>query len=438
MSWPLPSWPWWVTLFFVAGVLGTVSVVVSLFFALGRRPRRFTLYEHPDVGSEAFLLGVSGVVNASLQRGGTARVLNNGVEIFPALLEALRGARRSINFMTYIWEPGKVSDAILDVLCERAQAGVQVRVMLDGMGAWRAPLKRFRELEAAGGRVRWFAAFRLGKIATFYKRNHRRAIVVDGRVGFTGGASVADKWMGDAQDEKHWRDIMVEVRGCLAGNMQSAFVQLWTNTTGEILIGDAFFPDEPEEAEHLPGEALARHVNVVSSPAQASHPLRVFFYTSFACAKESIYLTSAYFAPDRDTRQILMERARNGVDVRLLLPNHYTDAKVVRLAGHHYFEELLAAGVRIYEYQTTMIHAKMVVVDGKWSIVGSANMDIRSKELNQESVIGILDQEFGTQLVDTFFADLEQAREIRLLEWRQRAFVQKLAERFFVMFAEQY
>lgn len=435
----LPDWPWWVSLFFVIGVLATVSVIVSLFFALGRRPRRFTLYVHPDVTSEPFLQGVSGMVNAPLQEGGTARLLNNGVEIFPALLDALRKAERSINFMTYIWEKGKASDAILEVLMERARAGVNVRVMLDAMGALSAPKDRFEELEAVGGRVRWFQAFTLGKLTGFYKRNHRRAIVIDGKVAFTGGASVADKWLGDAEDEEHWRDIMVEMRGCLAGNLQSAFVQLWTNTTGEVLIGDDFFPPaDQQEQEDNPELKVSRHIHVLSSPAQASHPLRMFFWTSFACAKESIYLTSAYFAPDDETRKVLAERARAGVDVRLLLPNRFTDAKVVRLAGHAYFKALLEAGVRIYEYQTTMIHSKTVVVDGKWSIVGSANMDIRSKELNQESVVGLLDDEFGQQLVDTFFADLEQSKEIRLPEWERRGLLHRAAERFCVLFAEQY
>jgi cardiolipin synthase len=340
--------------------------------------------------------------------------------------------------MTYIWEPGKASDAILDVLEERARAGVHVRVMLDAMGAWGAPKERFQRLEEAGGRVRWFQALKLGKLTGFYKRNHRRAIVIDGKVGFTGGASVADQWLGDAESEEHWRDIMVEMRGCLAANLQSAFVQLWTNATGEVLIGDDFFPPADQQDRDEPSLHVSRHVSVISSPAQASHPLRMFFWTSFACARKSIYLTSAYFAPDDETRKALSERARAGVDVRLLLPNRFTDAKVVRWAGHAYYRELLEAGVRIYEYQTTMIHSKTVVVDGTWSIVGSANMDIRSKELNQESVIGLLDVEFGQQLVTTFFDDLEQAKEIGLAEWSKRGILARAAERFFLLFAEQY
>jgi cardiolipin synthase len=431
-------YPWWEAVFFFIGVAAVVGAFATLFLALGRRPRRFTLENRFPPGSKRFLDGVSGMLNVPLQTGGTARLLNNGDEIFPAILEALRGAERTINFMTYIWEKGEISDQVLAVLTERARAGVRVRVMLDGIGAWNAPHDGFKELEAAGGRVRWFNRIRLGKLTAFYRRNHRRAIVVDGKVAFTGGASVADMWLGNAEDREHWRDIMVEVRGCLAVNLQSAFTQLWANSTGELLMGDDYFPPT-EQAEEDPGaEGIARHVTVISSPAEGSHPLRVFYWTTLTCAQTSIHLTSAYFVPDRDMRRALAERARDGVDVRLLLPNKLTDVKIVRLAGHFYFTRLLEAGVRIYEYQPTMMHTKALVVDGTWSVVGSANMDIRSKELNQEAVIGIADAGFGKQLTDTFFADLQQSREIVLEEWKKRPIVARALERILVLFQEQY
>lgn len=430
--------PWWGLLFFCTGVLAVVWGFATLFLAAGRRPRRFTLYERPPAGGTRFLEGISGLLNLPLQKGGTARLLNNGDQIFPAILAALRSAERSINFMTYIWERGKISDEILNVLTERARAGVKVRVMLDGIGAWRAPNDRFDELENAGGRVRWFNPFRLGKLTAFYRRNHRRAIVVDGKVAFTGGASVGDKWMGNAQDRDHWRDIMIEVRGCLAVNLQSAFTQLWANSTGELLMGEDYFP-RSDAVEEVPGaDGVSRHVTVISSPAEGSHPLRVFYWTSLACARERIYVTSAYFVPDRDIRRVLAERARAGVDVRLLLPNRYTDVKIVRLAGHFYYRGLMEAGVRIYEYQTTMMHTKAMVVDGEWSIVGSANMDIRSKELNQEAVIGVADRGFARELTETFFADLSQSVEIRLNEWKRRPILSRALERIVVLFEEQY
>ncbi|HEU0076550.1 MAG TPA: phospholipase D-like domain-containing protein [Longimicrobiaceae bacterium] len=436
----LADYPWWITLFAVLGMLATVSVIVSLFTTFGRRPSDIWVSRAPEVGSDDFMAGISGTVNAPLLKGGSAKLLNNGSEIFPAMLKAFEEAQHTINFMAYIWEPGKVSDRILEVLCRKAKEGVEVRVMLDGMGGMRAPDEGIKRLTDAGGEVTWFRQLRPGKLTRFHKRNHRRAIIVDGKVGFTGGAAVGDKWLGDAGDEEEWRDMMVEVRGCVASNLQSAFTQLWSSVCGEILLGPTIYPpdDVAAEAEEGSGESLSRHVNVISSPADEAHPLRKFFFISFRCAREKLYLTSPYFVPDDDTRKVIAERAKKGVDVRILLPDDHTDAKPIRLASHSYFQPLLDAGVRIYEYGGTMIHAKALVVDGRWSVMGSANMDVRSKELNQENVIGILDEGFARDVERTFLEDLEKAKEITAEEWRRRGVWARIKERFWVLFAEQY
>jgi cardiolipin synthase A/B len=426
----------WLVPFAAIGLAAIVSAIITLFWGL-QRPHRMALIARPAVGSEAFMMAVSGAVNAPLMRGGTARLLNNGDEIFPAILKAMREARHTINFMVYIWEPGKAADQVVKVLAERAREGIQVRLLLDAFGAHGMAKDSIRELEGAGAVVKFFNPIVPGWLSAAYKRNHRRAIVVDGEVAFTGGAAVGDRWLGDAEDAEHWRDVMVEVSGCLATNLQSAFTQLWANVTGEILVGDDFYPPDPDN-DKGGGEGLSRHVNVISSPAPLSQPLRVFFMISLACARHSIYLANSYFAPDDSTRRILAERARSGVDVRLLLPNKHTDAPMVRRAGQYYFAELLEAGVRIFEYQPTMMHAKMLVVDGVWAVLGSANMDIRSKELNQEGVIGILDQGFAEQIRDTFMEDLKEAREITREAWSRRSWLARLNERFWVSFVQQF
>ncbi|HEX2208917.1 MAG TPA: phospholipase D-like domain-containing protein [Longimicrobium sp.] len=426
----------WLVPFAAIGVAAIVSAIITLFWGL-HRPRRMALVARPAVGSEAFMMAVSGSVNAPLMRGGTARLLNNGDEIFPAMLKAMREARFTINFMVYIWEPGRAADQVVEALEERARAGVQVRLLLDAFGAHKMPKDDVRDLEGAGAVVKFFNPIAPGWLTGAYKRNHRRAIIVDGEVAFTGGAAISDRWLGDAQDAGHWRDVMVEVRGCLATNLQSAFTQLWANVTGEVLVGDEFYPPDPD-GTRAGMEGLSRHVNVISSPASGSHPLRVFFLISLACARRSIYLANSYFAPDGSTLRILAERARDGVDVRLLLPNRNTDAPMVRWAGHYYYTRLLQAGVRIFEYQPTMMHAKMLIVDGVWAVVGSANMDIRSKELNQEGVIGILDGGFGRQVRETFLEDLKEAREITLDAWKRRGWLARLNERFWVSFVEQF
>ena len=435
----LRGYPWWVHFFVALGVCALATVVLTLFFALGRRPERLRAphvpsLEHPD----DFLLALAGTVNAPTREGGTVEILDNGAEFFPAILEAIREAERTINFMVYIWEPGRVSDAVLDALLERARAGVEVRVLLDGLGGIRADRKKFRELRRAGGKTYRFRPFDLGQITRFYKRNHRRAIVVDGRVGFTGGAAVADKWLGSAAHAGEWRDCMFRVTGPLARSVQTVFTELWASTYGEILAGPAFFPFMEDDGAGGPGAAVTKHVNVVSSPAHEAHPLRKLFWLSFMAARRTLYMETPYFVPDKHMRKALRHQARAGVDVRVLVAGEHTDARPVLWAARSYYGELLADGVRIFEYEPTFLHSKLLVADGVWSVIGSANLDVRSKELNQENVLGILDRSFAAELERTFRADLERAREIRPEEWRRRGAWSRVRERFWVLFAEQY
>lgn len=433
------NYTWWGVLFFAIGVLATGSVLLALFSPFGQRADRLYATARPPVGSPEFLAALSGATNSPLRRGGTAQLLSNGDRFAPALLRDLRSARRSIDFMVYIWEPGRASDSVLAVLVERARAGVQVRVALDGMGAMNAPDEGFRALRAAGGRVARFHPLRFGELTRFHKRNHRRAIVVDGAVGYTGGAAVGDKWLGDARTPDEWREDMVRVTGPPARSLQAAFAQTWSVITGELLVGPAFYPPDPEpSAAGAPGEPLSVHVGVLSSPSDEQLPLRKVFWLSFASARRRLYVTNAYFVPDHGLLAALKERARAGVDVRVLVPGPLTDAKPVRWAGQAHFEELLEAGVRIYEYQGTMLHAKTLVADGTWTVVGSSNLDIRSMELNQENVLGIVDARFAAQVEATFLRDLRRAHEVRLEEWRRRPWYKKLRERASELFDEQF
>jgi cardiolipin synthase len=426
--------PWLLLSLAGVGVVAVGGTLVTLFSALGDRPAETWATDAPEVGSRDFLLGISGSVNAPLSKGGSVRLLNNGGEIFPAILREIRAARQTINFLAYIWEPGRASDQLFDALVERAGAGVQVRLLLDGLGARRAPEDRIGELRRAGGKVARFRTLAPGKITRFHRRNHRRAIVIDGNVGFTGGAAVADYWL-DAPGEGGWRDIMVEVRGCIAGNLQSAFAQVWSGACGEILLGPSFYPPDDDDEEQ--GEHVTWHVNVISSPSSDAEPVRLFFWSTFRCARRRLYVTSPYFLPDDDTVKVLASRAREGVDVRILVPDEHNDMRPVRMASHGAYRLLLEAGVRIYEYQPAMIHAKTVVVDGKWSVVGSANMDIRSRELNLENVLGILDEGFARDLERTFLKDLEHAEEITLDEWNSRTNWGRAGEWFWRLFSEQ-
>ena len=423
-----------VSILALIGVAFLVGVAVSLFGPWGRRPPTYQITDMPPVDSSDFLVSVAGAAGAPVRSGGTAKLLNNGVEIFPAILDAIRSAKRTVNLAAYIWEPGQVSDDLFAALTERARAGVQIRLLLDGVGGMRAPEKEMAVLRAAGGRIEPFRPPRFGELTRFHKRNHRRALVMDGEVAFTGGVAVADKWLGDADSPDHWRDTMTLLTGPSADTIQTAFVSLWAPVAGELLSGPEFFPRRDSRA--IAGGIS--HVGVASSPSNEDHPLRLFYLQSIVGARKRLYIATPYFVPDQTVRKAVVARAHAGVDVRILLPNDYTDAKPIRLTSHRYYEELLAAGVRIFEYQPTMMHAKGMVVDGIWSVIGSANMDIRSHELNQENVVGVLDAGLAEQIEAAFREDLARSQEIRLEQWRKRGSLVRVLERAAALFAEQY
>jgi cardiolipin synthase A/B len=421
------------------GLFSVGTLFVNLFTAVGERPRDAVQVGDCPIGSVDFPLALSGVLNAPLHRGGTARLLNNGDEFLPPMLEAIDNAEHSVNFTTYIWKDGRLSDAFFDGLIGAAKRGCEVRVLVDGIGGMNAPEDRVAQLEAAGGRWKRFHEAKFGKLLRIHKRTHRRALVIDGLVGYTGGAAVMDKWLGDARGPQQWRDCMVEVRGRLALSLQSAFTQLWAQTTGELLAGPKFYPHHAHEAENQnEGEPIRRHINIISSPSSEAHPIRHLHWLSIRAARRYVYITNPYFVPDSLLTDALKDRARKNVDIRILVPNEYNDVPLIRWASHSYYEELLEAGIRIYEYQPTMIHQKILVADDLWSLVGSANMDVRSKELNQENTLGILDAGFAAEVRDTFLRDLECAEEIELARWRRRSPFRRIPERFFRLFEEQF
>lgn len=427
-----PRYPRWLVILAAIGIVAIAGVVLSLFFAFGRRPGALAVTDLPAVDSTEFLVSLAGVAGAPLRAGGTAELLDNGDAFFPALLDDLRKAERTINVLVFIWEPGRASDQVLAVLRERRAAGVEVRVLLDGFGSMKAPQKDFDALRALGGKVEFFRTPRFGKLTRFHKRTHRRAIVIDGKVAYTGGMAIADKWLGNADSEEHWRDSMVRVTGPPAAAVQSAFAAPWAHSAGEILVGDAFYPTLPDQ----PGGI--RHVGVGSAPTSDHHPLRLYFIQTFLAARRSLYIATPYFVPDGVVREAVARKARSGVDVRILLPDEHTDALPIRYTTHSYLGDLLEAGVKVYEYQPTMMHSKEVMVDGRFVVVGSANMDIRSKELNEENVLGILDPALAARMEESFRRDLERSERITLEQWKARSVWKRGAERLFRLFAEQY
>lgn len=434
---PARRYPRWMLFLAVVGALSLAAAIITLFFSLGRRPSALGVVETPAVDSPVFLASISGIAGSPLRAGGTVQLLNNGDAFFPALLQDIRAAQKTVNFLVFIWEPGKANDMVFAALKERARAGVQVRVLIDGFGGLKTPDEDVKALRQAGGKVEFFRPPRFGKLTQFHKRTHRRAIVMDGVVAYTGGMAVGDKWLGNADTEESWRDSMIRVTGPFATTIQSSFAAPWAHTAGELLVGDQFYPPYAPEPV-VPGRAPVQHMGVASTPAPEHHPLRIFFMQTFRSAQKTLYIATPYFVPDRVMREAVAEQARKGVDVRILLPDEHTDAKPIRHTSHSYFEELLEAGVKVYEYQPTMTHTKHVVVDGKWVVMGSANMDIRSKELNEENVLGILDPVLGAEVERVFLEDLKKAEEIHLEQWRKRGPLKRVYERACRIFAEQY
>jgi cardiolipin synthase len=408
---------WWQLTLFAIGVIAALSVLGALFFRVGHKPERITTDAPvPAVTTVQFAAALAELTAGSMDRGGTVTALNNGDEFLPALLESIRSATRTINFSVYIWNDGEFSDPILAALTEKQRQGVAVRILLDGLGSIAIPDEEFEPLKQAGARVEKYRTPRFGQLTRFHRRNHRRSIVIDGEVGFTGGMAVADKWLGHAQDPDHWRDMMFKVTGPLARSLQAAFADTWAITSGEILVGPHFYPEEAIETSG----GVERFVHLASSPADDDQSMAYFFLVPILAARERVYLASPYFIPDKPLLDALIDRARAGVDVRLLVPGARTDNWLARASSQDRYSVLMEAGVKIYEYEPTFMHAKFGVIDGQWSIIGSPNLNSRSRQLDEENAFGILDSNLGSTLEGIFLDDLKKSAQINLDEWQKR------------------
>lgn len=422
--------PWWGWTLMVTGVIAIVSVFGALF--LPDWPSdALTLGFKADPGSTEFVGWTASFLNSPIFQGGAVTLLQNGDAFYSAMLEAIRKAEDSVNFEVYIFEPDEIGRQFIDAFKERARAGVEVRLLLDGFGAKKLKKRYREELHQAGVTVSRFRPPTPRNLVRFYRRSHRRAIVIDGKIGFTGGAAISKKWKGNVTNPHEWRDSMTQVTGPMVAGIQSAFATNWVYCTGEVIAGPRFFPP----MERGPGPC---GLSVSSSPSDALQPIRLLFWVSFINARRRLWICNSYFIPDQRLRDAVVDRARAGVDVRVLVPGNHTDAVPVQAAGRSYYDELLAAGVRIFEYQPAMMHAKTAVIDGAWSIVGSANLDERSMELNEENVLGIGDPDFARSIEEGVIADLGRSREIDLKQWRKRSIFQRGLESCAKALIEQY
>ncbi len=374
-----------------------------------------------SVAEPQFLRSMNVLLGPPLVRGNRVQALVNGEQIFPAMLAAIRGARSTITFETYIWWSGAVGRQFSAALAERARAGVRVHVIFDAVGAGKIDDASVDEMKAAGVQVEKYNPLRWNTVVRMNNRTHRKLLVVDGRVGFTGGVGIADEWSGGAQDPQHWRDTHFRLEGPAVAQMQAAFMENWIEITGQVLHGADYFP-----ALEQAGAQLAQLF--ISSPGGGGESMQLMYLLSIAAARDSIRLSAAYFVPDNTEVRAFVDALRRGVKVQIIMPGEHIDSRVVRRASRASWGELLRAGAELYEYLPTMYHCKVMIVDQRWVSVGSTNFDTRSFSTNDEANLNVYDRDFAQAQARIFEEDLRRSRRVTLDEWQRRPLAEKLWE----------
>ncbi len=401
------------------GAVGAAgAVTVSAYIAKGAQYRRearrtFRLSDPPAPGSPAFARLVESWCGGPLRPGNRVEVLCNGAEIFPSMLEAIASASRAIDFSTYIFWKGETATTFGEALMERARAGVEVNVLVDGWGS--APMDRalVTRMEQAGVNFVWFRTPHWYTTGKLNNRTHRRIMVVDGTLGFTGGMGVADEWSGDAEGPQNWRETHLRIEGPAVRDLLGAFADNWVEETGRVL-SVAHLPEIPELDDGVEVQVSK------SSAGQGRAAAEALFFAAIAGARERLWFTTAYFSPRQALVDELVAAAVRGVDLRIVVNGPHIDKQVVRRAGHRSYTPLLEAGVRLFEYQRTMMHAKVVVADDGWANVGTANFDNRSLALQNEMNCSVLDSALVAELEKHFLDDFDASEEIDLDRWRRR------------------
>lgn len=381
---------------------------------------REPLPHHLASSDEQLRLSMGALFGSNYVPGNKVETLVNGVAIFPSMLEAIRQARQTITFETYIYWRGDIAIAFADALAAKAREGVSVKVLLDWVGSVPMDEALIERMQQAGVEVVRFRPVAWYTLDRLNNRTHRKLLVVDGRIGFTGGVGIADEWNGDARNPDEWRDNHYRVEGPAVAEMQAAFAEHWIEATGELLLGDRFFPKVEPVGEHA--------AQVVVSSTHQRNVMHLMLMTALASSQKTIRIATPYFVPDELTRRQLIEARRRGVAVLILVPGPQTDARLVRKASRHFWGELLEAGVRISEYQPTFFHAKLAVIDDAWTSVGSTNIDARALRLNDEANVNLFDRRFAAEQIAIFDRDMAASRPYSLEDWHGRPASQKVTD----------
>jgi len=416
----------------VAGavLLTLAAVLLALNLMSGEKKIQHKVERLYSVEDPQFVHVMGVLLGPPVLGGNRYEVLVNGDRIFPAMLSAIRGARETVNFETYIYWSEAIGREFADALAERARAGVKVNVLLDWVGSSKMEQSYIDEMKAAGVEILKYHPPHWSHLGRLNNRTHRKLLVVDGRVGFTGGVGIAEQWSGDAQDAQHWRDTHFQVEGPVVAQMQAVFMDNWIKTTGAVLHGVDYFPPlEPA------GQGAAQVFS--SSPSGGSASMELMYLMSITAAKRTIRLSSSYFVPNELAVQTMVEAMKRGVKLQIITPGEHTDTETVRAASRARWGDLLAAGAEIYEYQPTMYHCKVMIVDEFMVSTGSTNFDDRSFRLNDEANLNIYDAGFAAEQVRIFDADLAKSRRIDLATWQARPLHEKILEHLASVFGSQ-
>jgi cardiolipin synthase A/B len=383
----------------------------------------YHLSRRTSIHAEDFLYTIQSTCQAALHNGNRVTIYTNGAEFYPAMIDAIRSATRSVNMECYIFQPGRIADEFIDALSDRARKGLNVTIVVDAIGSfnlWGRPVRRLRE---AGCRIQSYQRLRWYSLARINNRTHRELLVVDGRVAFAGGAGIADWWAFPKRRRPAWRDTMAKFEGPIVAALQGVAAENWLECCGEILTGPEYFPNLDRA-----GDTTAFVIR--SSPADRATASRVTFQLLMEGADRHVHIATPYFLPDRALRRALTEIARRGVAISVIVPGRYTDQRWVRLASRRMWGELLSAGIRIYEYRATMMHTKVIVVDGLWAVLGTTNIDNRSFEHNDEINVGLRDEAVAARLLEDYERDLRVSDEVTFERWRRRPLWEKVVGPF--------
>lgn len=419
-TWSRKHMAWTIVL---TAAITVLAVVLAMNFSTPEKKIERRIEHRHAIADPQFRREMSVLLGPAILPGNHVIDYENGDEIFPAMLGAIASAQKTITFETYIYWSGDIGRKFELALSERARAGVRVHLLVDWVGSIKMDEEMLQSMQDAGVEVERYRPLHWYNLGRMNNRTHRKLLVIDGKVGFTGGVGIADQWTGHAQDPDHWREAHFRIEGPAVAQIQSAFNDNWIKTTGTLLNGPDYFPPLERVGD------MDAHL-FIASPAGGSESMHLMYLSAIAAAEHTIDLTASYFVPDELIMTALVAARKRGVRVRVLLPGKHIDSETVRLSSKASWGELLEAGIEIHEYQPTMLHVKLLVVDGELVSLGSTNFDIRSFRLNDEASLNVYDRGFAARMTEVFERDLQHAVQYSHEMWENRPLREKLAEKF--------